>query len=454
MECNQTEERKRAAIELTRHLVRKHYCENDTEALIALFDEPMAWFGAGEDEYATGRDTISAIFREFAGKVPKCNLSGEEYNAMELGPDVYLCTGRMWITTDPSTNIYLQVHQRITTIFRWANGTARCCHIHISNPYSDMVSGDVGFPTRMARQSYEYLMRCVREQQELLDAQTAELSSIYETIPCAIFRLLRTGDSCRLLTFNQALADTLQCSRETIQAMDCSSGFLGNIVPEDLAEVRAAMRRLKKPGDYTHVTYRVRNSSGECVHLRSTINLISEDANGQIIQNSAFNVSRSMELEAQLSRLSFEDSLTGLFNRNRFTRDMNNYFGTERAHLGVASLDLNGLKEVNDQQGHGAGDALLQRAAEHIRRAFPDKGYRIGGDEFVIIDEDLNEAAFVKTIHTLCQALERDQISVSCGYAWRASHCSVKTQLEEADARMYQNKKRYYSDRRHDRRKN
>ena len=35
--------------------------------------------------------------------------------------------------------------------------------------------------------------------------------------------------------------------------------------------------------------------------------------------------------EAQLSRLSFEDSLTGLFNRNRFTRDMNNYFGTERA---------------------------------------------------------------------------------------------------------------------------
>lgn len=72
----------------------------------------------------------------------------------------------------------------------------------------------------------------------------------------------------------------------------------------------------------------------------------------------------------------------------------------------------------------------------------------------MIIDEDLNEAAFVKTIHTLCQALERDQISVSCGYAWRASHCSVKTQLEEADARMYQNKKRHYSDRKHDRRKN
>lgn len=134
MECNQTEERKRAAIELTRHLVRKHYCENDTEALIALFDEPMAWFGAGEDEYATRRDTISAIFREFAGKVPKCNLSGEEYSAMELGPDVYLCTGRMWITTDPSTNIYLQVHQRITTIFRWTNGAgALLSHPHFQS---------------------------------------------------------------------------------------------------------------------------------------------------------------------------------------------------------------------------------------------------------------------------------------------------------------------------------
>ena len=452
--CGSSTDKKRAAIELTQYMVHKHYCENDPEALIALFDEPLAWFGAGENEYASGRDTVSAIFREFAGKVPKCIVSEEEYRAEELAPDVYLCTGRMWIATDPATHVYLRVHQRITTVFRWKNGTARCCHIHISNPYSEMVSDDVGFPTQMARQTYEYMESHLREQEKRPDAQNAELASIYETIPCAIFRLARTGGIYRMLTFNQALADILGYPREEIEAMDCSSGLLGDVVPEDASAIHAALRRLKNPGNYTHVTYRVRDRSGQCIHLRCKINLISEGEDGQIIQYSAFNVSRSVELEALLSRLSFEDSLTGLFNRNRFNHDMDNYLSEGKTRLGVASLDLNGLKEVNDQLGHSAGDALLQRTAGHIRRAFPEKGYRIGGDEFIIIDEDLDEAAFASAIQALCQSMENDHIRIACGYAWRAAHCSVKEQLEEADAHMYQSKKRYYSDRRHDRRKN
>ena len=82
--CGSSTDKKRAAIELTQYMVHKHYCENDPEALIALFDEPLAWFGAGENEYASGRDTVSAIFREFAGKVPKCIVSEEEYRAEDV----------------------------------------------------------------------------------------------------------------------------------------------------------------------------------------------------------------------------------------------------------------------------------------------------------------------------------------------------------------------------------
>ena len=86
--------------------------------------------------------------------VPKCNIWNEEYHVVVASPDVYICTGRAWIATDPSTSIYLRVHQRITAVFRWVDGTPRCCHIHISNPYSEMTQKDVGFPTQMGQHTY------------------------------------------------------------------------------------------------------------------------------------------------------------------------------------------------------------------------------------------------------------------------------------------------------------
>ena len=60
--------------ELTSFLFHKHYCENDVEAIIKLFDDKLSWIGAGENEYNTGSETVSGIFRQFVNMVPKCNI--------------------------------------------------------------------------------------------------------------------------------------------------------------------------------------------------------------------------------------------------------------------------------------------------------------------------------------------------------------------------------------------
>ena len=124
--------KEQTAMELTSYLMHKHYCENDVEAIIELMDRQIHWFGAGEEEYAQGKDTVAAIFRQFTGKVPKCTISEEEYQVLEMEPGNCLCTGRMWIQTDPTTGVYLRVHQRVTMGFRWVEGKPRCYHIHIS----------------------------------------------------------------------------------------------------------------------------------------------------------------------------------------------------------------------------------------------------------------------------------------------------------------------------------
>ena len=114
---NEKNSNEQELIELTRFMVRKPYCENDIEPVIALMDDEIVWFGAAEQEYATGIETVGGIFRQFFGQVPKCIISDEQYHVLELAPGTFLCSGRMWIATDSSTQISLKVHQRITTIF-------------------------------------------------------------------------------------------------------------------------------------------------------------------------------------------------------------------------------------------------------------------------------------------------------------------------------------------------
>ena len=221
--------REQTTMESTSYILHKHYCENDMESIIALMDPSFSWLGTGENEYAAGRDTVAGIFLQFKGQVPKCRISDEEYTAIEATPDVYICSGRLWITTDPSTNIYLRVHQRVTMVFCWRPEDARCSHIHIFNPYIEMSPDDVGFPSKMAKQSYEYLQACVQEQKRKIAEQASELSSIINTVPCAIIRLLRThtpsGPTYRLLTFNQEVLKQFGRNAEESAAMDWSGGF-------------------------------------------------------------------------------------------------------------------------------------------------------------------------------------------------------------------------------------
>ncbi len=435
--------REQTVIDLTSFMVHKHYCENDVEAIISLFDEDFHWLGAAEQEYSVGTDTVSSIFRQFAGQVPKCNIYGEEYNVRALSPDIYLCTGRMWIATDPSTQVYLRVHQRITTVFRWKSGNPLCCHIHISNPYTEMAENDVGFPTQMAMQSYEYLQEQIERQKKLLQAKTDELSSIYNTVPCAIMRFLRTEQGCRLLTCNQVIAQMLGKTEEEVQSLDWSEGFCKFIDRADLPKLRASLNRLRKPGDQTSVDYQLNCPGQETVYLNCINSLISEDKKGQLIQRICFDISKRVQLESALKRISFEDSLTGLFNRNRFNVDFQKYTEKPGAFLGIACFDINGLKTVNDKMGHIAGDELIRRTAAHISQLFPRKAYRIGGDEFIILDDQLQEKEFRAAVDSLCSNMYQDGIQISAGCSWRSS-VNASEQLNEADVNMYLDKKQFY----------
>ncbi|PSV21357.1 hypothetical protein C0W44_09150 [Photobacterium leiognathi subsp. mandapamensis] len=90
------------------------------------------------------------------------------------------------------------------------------------------------------------------------------------------------------------------------------------------------------------------------------------------------------DLENKLNR----EPLTGLLNQRYLDKIKNDYAQLFKAKsLGIAFLDLDRFKPINDQYGHDVGDILLKKIAQRLTRLFPSNDYvfRVGGDEFLII---------------------------------------------------------------------
>ena len=172
----------------------------------------------------------------------------------------------------------------------------------------------------------------------------------------------------------------------------------------------------------------------------------------------------------KLHTLSTIDMLTGVYNRNAMNNrvdelskeereeeqaeqngngleDQNDQDREEREHhLGVVFADLNGLKRVNDQEGHQAGDLLLKNAAMALQNAFlGDEIYRAGGDEFMILLMGTSpEEIKAKMEHLRKIQNSYGKASFALGYSYQDDARNVREALREADEAMYADKKEFY----------
>ena len=166
--------------------------------------------------------------------------------------------------------------------------------------------------------------------------------------------------------------------------------------------------------------------------------------------------------EEILVKKTIVDELTGLYNRRAYEEDILEYSNKviEKDFV-YASIDVNGLKVVNDEIGHAAGDELIKGAADCMKKVFDDYGkvYRTGGDEFVSIffasDEQLE--AIRNELEAVTESWSGEMVSsltLSVGYV--AGHEFEKETILDiakiADKRMYQAKSAYYSKKGIDRR--
>ena len=164
------------------------------------------------------------------------------------------------------------------------------------------------------------------------------------------------------------------------------------------------------------------------------------------------NIENEKLREDNLIRIAMTDELTMLGNRRSYDEEIRTYMEEVLPYdFVIYSVDVNGLKTVNDTRGHSAGDKLIKSAARCIRETVGDKGkvFRTGGDEFIAIVSTKEAAALFKTIKDKASSTEvfpEYTLSISVGYAAVADfpNIDLKGLVKKADNMMYEDKEAYY----------
>ncbi|WP_296126665.1 GGDEF domain-containing protein [Pseudomonas sp. Ga0074129] len=150
------------------------------------------------------------------------------------------------------------------------------------------------------------------------------------------------------------------------------------------------------------------------------------------------------------------DSLTQVFNRNAFSRLLEQTLASQHDGVALVILDIDHFKQFNDQYGHPLGDRVLQHVGQLLRETLPARGIaaRYGGEEFCII---LRDCFDVETAHAFADQLRMkiqslrikvrstdqvlDTITASFGYALARNDDTMESLLTRADDALYQAKR-------------
>ncbi len=202
--------------------------------------------------------------------------------------------------------------------------------------------------------------------------------------------------------------------------------------------------------------------SGDAVNIHMQFSVLdSHRHDWGLVLLSLVDITARKKAEAYLEYLGKHDVLTQLRNRAFYAEELNRLTRKGPWPLSVIAIDLNGLKVVNDEQGHAAGDSMLRRVGEVLAKAVdaPACAARIGGDEFTVLLPGTEERGAYALQERIISMLELNNqfypgqhLSLAMGIASCNSGDGVEAAINRADQAMYAEKNRYYQQKNVDRR--
>lgn len=332
--------------------------------------------------------------------------------------------GKTWEFTDPENGKYY----RVETSTVKCEGKSFQCHLFTDvSDYAGLFQ-DISNYSRQIADISNFQSNIMSKLSQPYEACLADLTSFCESTKAVLY-IEQDDDTVLRITYKREYAkDILPAS-------------------EDLNEMLYAKRFDMIDGYYCFLSDDLGGQRCSVYLMRSKT--FNEDYFRDI---SVYNVIR-LYIENGLLREkiiydSEHDTLTGLYNKGKYLALKEDDFGHPE-HISIFNMDVNNLKTVNDNYGHEAGDRLIIRAAQSIQAVTTDKimGFRLGGDEFLIIAPDCDEPQGLELQNKWRSALqsinksEDGECVIACGFVHGAEDYDLDALLTKADEIMYENKK-------------
>lgn len=258
--------------------------------------------------------------------------------------------------------------------------------------------------------------------------------------------------------FNERWAEMVGHTLQSLQPLSIAV-WEQLVHPDDMPLVRRELAlHFEGASEDYHCEFRMQHRRGHWVWVLDRGRVFTRTADGQPewMMGTHTDISDRKAAEERLQHLAHFDVLTGLPGRVLLDERLAQAMARARRqgrHLALAFVDLDRFKEINDTWGHATGDAVLRVTAQRLRGSLRevDTVARIGGDEFVLLISDLDDAALSlpmveRTLSAVTERIEYGgqtlQIGASIGLAVypQARELDAAALLSQADRAMYEAK--------------
>lgn len=192
----------------------------------------------------------------------------------------------------------------------------------------------------------------------------------------------------------------------------------------------------------------LRTDEKECITLCQVTSIPKKNKGKMGYVMSISDISQEKKLKDNIIYLTFNDQLTGIYNRTYYEEQISTYNDTEYLPVSIIITDLNGLKLTNDVFGHQVGDELIKSASQILKKSCRNSDLiaRIGGDEFIIVLPNTDKKAVGVIANRIKKSCNEEnavfgKLSMAIGTATKEdADQDISQTINEADKTMYSNK--------------